>query len=142
MSSPASRTTSDVPPVPRLPALVTSDLPSRSSGKFPFYSRVVFSDLLFCIGLSSEITPSSEIQAMVEAQREVMDMLGITDDTLSIGSATGSLPRRRRKSLSAVETSPTSPARTRRNSEILSPVLRGPNMTDVSLNLPNGIALY
>ena len=38
MGSPASRTTSDVPPVPRLPALVTSDLPSRSSGKFLFYS--------------------------------------------------------------------------------------------------------
>lgn len=71
---------------------------------------------------------------MVEAQREVMDMLGITDDTLSIGSGTSSLPRRR-KSLSVVETSPTSSNRARRNSEILSPVQRGPNMPDVSFDL-------
>ncbi|KAK7678057.1 hypothetical protein QCA50_018998 [Cerrena zonata] len=115
MGSPASRTNSNIPPVPRLPTLgiVTNDLPSRSSG------------------LSSDVTPSSEVQAMVEAQREIMDMLGITDDTLSIGSGsvTGSFLRRR-KSLSAVETSPTSANRTRRTSEILSPVQRATNMTD------------
>lgn len=93
----------------------------------------MISVLTFYIGLSSDVTPSSEVQAMVEAQREIMDMLGITDDTLSIGSGsvTGSFLRRR-KSLSAVETSPTSANRTRRTSEILSPIQRATNMTDVS----------
>ncbi|CAL1709861.1 unnamed protein product [Somion occarium] len=112
--SPALRSASEVPPVPRLPirtplGIVTNDLPARSAGI-----------------TSADVTPTSEVRAMVEAQKEVMDLLGISLDNLQDGNVRGSLPRRR--SLSAVATGSV-PPRTRRNSDIRSAVLAAIGMS-------------
>ncbi|KAI0074610.1 hypothetical protein K474DRAFT_1677001 [Panus rudis PR-1116 ss-1] len=122
-ASPALRSSGNdmIPPVPRLPirtplGIVTSDLPSRSSGAL------------------SEISPTSEARAMMEAQKEVMDMLGISMDTLQSPDALGS-PRshRKQRSLSAIISTPTSaPTSAKHTSEILSPQYRGLDIPDRS----------
>jgi len=102
-ASPGLRSGGEIPPVPpiptRMPLGIVTDLPSGSAG------------------IASEITPLSESRALLEAQRELCDMLGITADDLQ---STTSLPRRR--SMSSMAPGAASPTpRTRSNSEVLSP---------------------
>ncbi|KAH9927932.1 uncharacterized protein BXZ73DRAFT_48547, partial [Epithele typhae] len=64
-------------------------------------------------------SPSSELRAMVQAQRELCEMLGISLEELKIQN----LGPSRRQSMSAIHgaRSPVSPALTRRNSDIITP---------------------
>ncbi|KAL4251005.1 hypothetical protein ABKN59_006595 [Abortiporus biennis] len=98
-----------IPPVPRLPKPsplgIVTDLPDRSAG----------------IG-SGEMTPNSEVRAMIDAQKELCDMLGISLEELQGG---GSLPKRRLSTSAAIK-SPQTP-KTRRNSEVISPNQTGYN---------------
>ncbi|KAI0649925.1 hypothetical protein C8Q79DRAFT_356131 [Trametes meyenii] len=92
----------DIPPVPPIPQ--RRDLMFFPSGDLPTRS--------------SMDSPSSEIRAMVQAQRELCEMLGISPDELKVHQPS------RRQSMSAVP-GPKSPASvaplTRRNSDIVTP---------------------
>ncbi|TBU45469.1 hypothetical protein BD309DRAFT_979418 [Dichomitus squalens] len=92
----------DIPPVPPIPLrrsiyFPSGDLPTRSS----------MAD-----------SPSSDVRAMIQAQKELCEMLGISMDDIKVGHGPS-----RRQSMSAIPVprSPASAAPTRRNSEIVTP---------------------
>ncbi|KAH9947827.1 hypothetical protein B0H21DRAFT_302170 [Amylocystis lapponica] len=104
MRSAASGVVPPVPPIPmRNPLGIVTDLPTGSS-----------------MGMSSE-SPSSDIRAMIEAQREICEMLGISPEELKV-------PPRRRRSFSASldAKGAISPNLVRRASEVLSITSRTP----------------
>ncbi|OJT10695.1 hypothetical protein TRAPUB_12788 [Trametes pubescens] len=92
----------DIPPVPPIP--LRSDLIRFPSGDLPTRS--------------SMDSPSSELRAMIQAQKELCEMLGISLEELKITHQPS-----RRQSMSALPgaKSPVSAAPTRRNSDIVTP---------------------
>ncbi|KAI0325364.1 hypothetical protein GY45DRAFT_1330385 [Cubamyces sp. BRFM 1775] len=109
----------DIPPVPPIPAhrdlirFPSGDLPTRSS-MGPFARQ--FHDS-FSADLRMPDSPSSELRAMVQAQKELCEMLGISLEELKVHQPS------RRQSMSALPgaKSPASGAPTRRNSDIVTP---------------------
>ncbi|CDO77439.1 hypothetical protein BN946_scf184857.g46 [Trametes cinnabarina] len=91
----------DIPPVPPIPS--RRDLIRFPSGDLPTRS--------------SMDSPSSELRAMVQAQKELCEMLGISLEELKVHQPS------RRQSMSALPgaRSPASQAPTRRNSDIITP---------------------
>ncbi|KAI0372526.1 hypothetical protein BV20DRAFT_964120 [Pilatotrama ljubarskyi] len=91
----------DIPPVPPIPS--RRDLVRFPSGDLPTRS--------------SMDSPSSELRAMVQAQKELCEMLGISLEELKVHQPS------RRQSMSALPgpKSPASAAPTRRNSDIVTP---------------------
>lgn len=74
------------------------------------------------VGMGSSATPNSEIHAMMRAQDELYEILGITADELRGQHSAG---RQRSWSMAAVSSqSRDSTVSTRRNSEVLSPSAR------------------
>ncbi|OSD01048.1 hypothetical protein PYCCODRAFT_1413390 [Trametes coccinea BRFM310] len=92
----------DIPPVPPIPT--RRDLIRFPSGDLPPRSSMADS-------------PSSELRAMVQAQKELCEMLGISLEELKVHQPS------RRQSMSALpeSKSPASQAPTRRNSDIVTP---------------------
>ncbi|KAI0634278.1 hypothetical protein C8Q77DRAFT_1072915 [Trametes polyzona] len=92
----------DIPPVPPIPS--RRDLIRFPSGDLPTRSSID--------------SPSSELRAMVQAQKELCEMLGISLDELKVTHQPS-----RRQSMSAISgaRSPASPTPTRRNSDIVTP---------------------
>ncbi len=68
------------------------------------------------LGITSDITPTSEGRAMIEATNQLCEMLGITPEDLQGGSL--SIPKRPRSASIGHQSNPASP-RTRRNSDTL-----------------------
>ncbi|KAH9903404.1 hypothetical protein C8Q73DRAFT_51302 [Cubamyces lactineus] len=109
----------DIPPVPPIPArrdlirFPSGDVPTRSS-MGPFARQ--FHDS-FSADLRMPDSPSSELRAMVQAQKELCEMLGISLEELKVHQPS------RRQSMSALPgaKSPASGAPTRRNSDIVTP---------------------
>ncbi|KAI8989120.1 hypothetical protein BD414DRAFT_415591 [Trametes punicea] len=108
----------DIPPVPPIPSrhdfmrFPSGDLPTRSSlGKCSYNGA----ELLDNMGTAD--SPSSELRAMVEAQKELCEMLGISLEELKVHQPS------RRQSMSALpeSKSPVSGVPTRRNSDTVTP---------------------
>ena len=86
-----------------------------SMGTSFHFSAMVFSETYIYRDVDS---PSSELRAMVQAQRELCEMLGISLEELKLQNHGPS----RRQSMSAIPgPNPTSPSLTRRNSDIITP---------------------
>ncbi|KAI9060091.1 hypothetical protein FKP32DRAFT_1613898 [Trametes sanguinea] len=109
----------DIPPVPPIPArrdlirFPSGDLPPRSSMGAP----CLLSHFIRNIADFRSDSPSSELRAMVQAQKELCEMLGISLEELKVHQPS------RRQSMSALPESnrPASQAPTRRNSDIVTP---------------------
>ncbi|KAI0752715.1 hypothetical protein C8Q80DRAFT_1267222 [Daedaleopsis nitida] len=114
----------DIPPVPPIPMrhdlfFPSGDSAARSSmGTFASYDRGERARVLTSTWGSAE-SPSSDLRAMVQAQKELCEMLGISLDELKTQNHGPS----RRQSMSAIPgvRSPASAAPTRRNSDIVTP---------------------
>ena len=111
----------EIPPVPPIPMrrdifFPSGDLPTRSSMGMCFVHVSASAVLMLSFILAD--SPSSEIRAMVQAQKELCEMLGISLDELKNNHGPS-----RRQSMSAIlgPKSPASNAPTRRNSDIVTP---------------------
>ncbi|TFK84904.1 hypothetical protein K466DRAFT_495738 [Polyporus arcularius HHB13444] len=109
----------EIPPVPPIPTrrdLFDLGFGTRSSMGMSDFGYFPSLRLIYCLAES----PSSDLRAMVQAQKELCEMLGISLDELKTQNQGPS----RRQSMSAIpgsQKSPASAAPTRRNSDIITP---------------------
>ncbi|RPD61659.1 hypothetical protein L226DRAFT_605121 [Lentinus tigrinus ALCF2SS1-7] len=108
----------EIPPVPPIPTrrdLFDLGLATRSSMGMSNHACFPHWRLIYRLAES----PSSDLRAMVQAQKDLCEMLGISLDELKSNQGPS-----RRQSMSAIpgsQKSPASPAPTRRNSDIVTP---------------------